>query len=126
MNSKSEIDKYFQDNWSTTAIQFEGADFELPSDNAWISVSYVPYDRSIVGYGGSETRKEDNALIVVRCYDTSPTLVLSLSQAVLAFLECKTINGIIVDLGIADGNGAVPLHNGIFEMTLNFKTRTYT
>jgi hypothetical protein len=126
MNSKSKIDKFFQDSWTETPVQYEGADFDTPADNRWIAVNFVPFDRSIVGIGGANSRKEDNALIVVRCYDVSPTLTLTLCQTVLAFIECKTINDIIVDIGIPDGNGAIPLHNGIFEMTLNFKTRTFT
>ena len=126
MISKSKIDKYFQDNWTLTDIQYEGATFTVPKNNKWISIALLPYDRSIVGYGGTNTRKEDNALIVVRCYDTSPTLSMTLAEEIQTFLECKKIDDIIVDLGISNGNGAISLHDGIFELTLNFKTRKYT
>ena len=126
MTSKSKVDKHFQDNWTATKVQYEGAKFDLPTNNKWVSVSFVPYDRSIIGYAGANSRKEDNALIVVRCYDTSPTLSMILAEEVQTFLECKKIDDIIVDLGISDGNGAIPLHDGIFELTLNFKTRKFT
>ena len=127
---KSDIDKYFKDKWTATDIQYDGAKFNVPKSNKWISLKLLPYDREIIGYGGIKTRRADYANLQVLCYDTSATLCYNLASEVQKFLECKDITAVDgallhIDLGIGDGNGAIPLDNGIYETMISFKVTNY-
>jgi len=125
--NKSDVDKYFKDNWTLTPIQYDGANFVTPLDNKWVSISLNPYDRELIGMDGHKGRKLDYAYIRVNCYDTSTTLCYNLANEVQKFLECIEIptadNPLMVGLGIADGNGAIPLDNGVFFTQLDFMTK---
>ena len=129
-NDKNVIDKYFQDNWTETPISFDGVGFDIPTDNKWVSVAMVVYDRSLYAISPQHGRKLDYGKIIVRCYDISPTLVMKLCAKVQEFLECHTIiaddgKEILVDMGISDDLGVVNLDNGIFEVQLGFKIKKY-
>ena len=128
--NKSDIDKYFKDNWTLTPIQYDGAQFEIPADNSWISISLLPYDRELIGLDGGAGRKLDYGIIRVNCYDTSVTLCYDIAYEVQAFLECSEIpttdgKKLLVDMGIADGQGSIPLDNGVYETQINFITKKY-
>ena len=123
------IDKYFKDNWGLTPIHYDGANFTMPTDGKWIHVMLIPFDRQSLSTANG--LKVDYALIRVNCYDKSVTKCYNLAEKVQQFLECKKIptndrKEILVDMGISDGQGATPLHNGIFETQLDFTARKYT
>ena len=129
-NDKNVIDKYFMDNWTDTPISYEGVPFSHPKDGKWIHVAFLVYDRQVYGMDGRTGRKKDWGKIVVRCYDSSPTLSMRLANKVQLFLECIAItaddgNDIMIDMGISDEFGAVDLDNGIFEVQLSFKCIKY-
>lgn len=124
-NIKQAVDKYFNDNWIETPIQFETADFSYPDSKKWISIKYIPYDRVLYGMDGDTGRKTTSTTVVIRCFDTTSTLAYDLAILVQAFFECETIDSLKVGLGIGDGNSAVDLENGCFQVTLNFDTINY-
>lgn len=124
--SKAIVDKYFQDNWVLTPIQYDGVDFTTPADNKWVSVQLIPLDRQITGFDGTDSgTKTDLGIIRIRTYDVSVTLSMLLANEVLQFLECITISDLRVGVGVADGNGALALGNDVFEVTVDFDTRKY-
>lgn len=130
LQNKNTVDKYFQDNWTETPTQYDGTDFETPTDNKWVSVQLLPYDRELIGISPGGGRKLDYGIIRVRIYDVSPTLSYNLAYQIQAFLECRQLVNddltvLIVDMGISDGNGAVPLHNNIYETTIDFIVKKY-
>ena len=129
LEDKHIVDKYFQDNWTGTPIQYDGANFKMPVDGKWISVRLVPYDRQSLS--ANNGLKVDYALIRVFCYDTSVTKCYNLGKQVQDFLECKkiptdTASELIVEVAVPNGDGATPLHNSIYETVLNFTVRKYT
>jgi len=125
LNIKEAVDSYFEDNWTSTPVQYEGTDFGTPVTHKWISLQMLPYDRDTYAYDGANGRKRSYQLIRVRCYDVSPTLAFTLAQEVQAFFECVTLDTLKVGIGTGDGNGAVDLNNDIYEVTLNFDTIDY-
>jgi len=127
---KSAIDKYFKDNWDKTPILLDGSKIDTPNDGKWIATKIVLNNREQISFGASGSRTMDEGEIVVDCYDKSPTKCYNLAYEVQKFLECKIILGndgkeILVGLGISDGNGALPLHNGIYETRLKFTIKKY-
>ena len=124
LNTKKIIDTYFASSWVHGDIQFEGTVIPLPS-KPFIATSFTKIDRSIIGFGGDKTSKRDTGMYTVRCYADSPTTVYDLEALVLDFLECKELNGVSVGVGVAQGNGAINLDNGLWETTTNFKTQNF-
>lgn len=127
---KKDIDRYFMENWHNSAIQFDGASFNMPQNNRWISVKLIPLQRDLIGMDGQGGRKSSTLQLQVLCYDTSATQSYALAQEVMEWLECREIdagNGTKLKVGLAegDGNGAVPLENGIYETMIQFDIINY-
>ncbi len=130
LNDKNVIDKYFLDYWAETPVSYDGVHFEMPSTGRWVHVELLPYDRQAYAFGAGDARKVDYAIIRVRAYGHSPTLSFKLGALVQVFLECKILtaddnNELSIDMGIGDGNGAVPLDNGIFSTQIDFIVKKY-
>ncbi len=121
---KPELDRYFDTNWASTPVQYDGVRFEKPDYNKWISVQLVPVSRIDATFGDGVD--EERGIVKVYCYDNSPTLVYKLASEVLNFLEITAIGDAFVDMGQSDGNGAVPLHDGIYETLINFSVQYNT
>jgi hypothetical protein len=123
------VDKYFKDNWTDTEIAYDGANFSIPTDKRWIQIQLIPYDKESLST--SNGLKVDYGLIRVRCYDVSATMAYKLAYKVQEFLECKKLDTddnkqLLIDMGIGDGNGAIPLDNGIYETQLDFIVKKYS
>jgi len=127
---KGDLDGYFMSNWQMTPIQFDGASFSVPNGNRWISIKLIPLTRDLIGIAPQHGRKKDMAQLQVLCYDVSATLSYELCREVRDFIECKEIDTrdntkLLVDVGEGDGNGAVPLDNGIYETMIQFDITHY-
>ncbi|RLA68955.1 MAG: hypothetical protein DRG09_06930 [Epsilonproteobacteria bacterium] len=114
-----EINKYFNDNWMDTPIQYEGIRFDTPTDGKWISLQVHPYGREEQTFGKG-VRKE-KGLLKVFVYETSATLAYELASQVDTFIAETFISKIFIDVGSPDGQGAEALKDGIFEVLLNFE-----
>ena len=121
-NVKSTIDKYFQDNWSTTTIQFEGQSLDIAK---MISLQYAPVENVAYGYDGSSTgRIEYAGIYKVFCYDTNPVKVMQLADLVKTFLNGKELDNIKIDIG-QDGS-ANDLENGYYECLVRFSVSEWS
>lgn len=113
-----EINKYFDFNWMQTPIQYDGINFKTPDDGIWISIKLVPYERTNETLGTGVTM--ERGLLKVFSYSQSATLSYQLAQEVSLFIEQTVIDGAFIDVGSADGNGAINLHDDIYETLTNF------
>ena len=114
-----EINKYFNDNWSETPVQFESIRFDTPLDQRWISIQVHPYSRYDQTFGNGY--RKENGLLKVFVYATSATLAYSLASLVDEFIRETMIGEIFIDVGSANGYGVTPLHDGIYEVLINFE-----
>ena len=124
--AKPLVDAEFQTNWHDTPIQYDGADFQKPS-NDWIAIALIPTDRKTVGFDGTlGGRKSEQGIIRVRTYSQSATKALELAGKVATFLECREFAGLSVGVCEPDGGGSVPLDNGLYETETTFNVRIIT
>jgi len=122
---KIEIEKYFVDHWTQTPIQFQGSTFTQASE--WISVVFIPLDRSLYAFDGGNGRKMDTVMVKVLSYSDNPTKTLGLEDDVRAFLECIEVpnNNARVGMGKPDGLGVLDLENGVFEASSTYLIQSY-
>lgn len=113
------INKYFNDNWMSTPVQYEGIRFESPADGEWISISLHPYEREEQTFGNNVTF--ENGLLKIFSYSTSSTLAYKLAQEVSLFIEETFIDEAFIGVGKGDSNGAIPLDNNIYEVLTLFE-----
>ncbi len=116
---KEKVDQYFNDNWITTPIQYDGIRFDKPSDGIWISVQLVPYARESDTFGGGGNF--NRGLVKVFAYSTSVTLSFQLAQSLQVFLDEVSIDEAFINIGVPDGNGAIHLQDGVYETLTNFE-----
>lgn len=124
---KQELEAYFQDNWTDTPIQFDISTFQQPVDMEWISLIFIPIDRTIYAYDGANGRKADVAQFKVLSYSTSPTKALIIEESVKAFLECYELTTVDaqVEEGKPDTLGAINLGTGTYETGLLFSVTAW-
>jgi len=115
---KSVLDKHFQANWMRSPIQYDGIRFEPPDSMKWISLKFVPAARESLSLAGL---KRDTATLQVLCYDTSVTKAYQLAAEVGKQFECTQVQDCYIKEAVPDGEGAIPLHNGIYETTVTFE-----
>jgi len=117
INVKSEIEKYFQDNWHHTAIQWDGVPFHAVA--RWVKLEIIPTDRKLYAYDGQNGRKEDTLVLRVSSFDSNPHKAMALEEEVRTFIECYKGKGsdFHIGIGVPSGDGAVPLDNGTFIIT---------
>lgn len=112
------LDKHFQDNWATTAIQFPGKPLNDKSLVQFIALEYNPVANAPYAMDGSVGRIEYAGLYVVRCYAKTPVKVFKLADAVKTFLNGKQLNDVTVGIG---QDGVVnDLQNGLYALSCNF------
>ena len=122
---KVEIEKYIQANWTQTPVKFQGSTFAQTSE--WVSVVFIPLDRSLYAFDGGDGRKKDTVMLKVLSYSDNPTKCLGLEDDVRAFLECINIpnNNARVGMGKPDGLGVIDLENGVFEASSTYLIESY-
>jgi len=129
LDDKPVIDKHFQSGWTDTQIVYDGMLSDIEGKE-WINIQLLPYDRELIGTAPQHGRKLDHGIIKVLCYSDSATMAYKLAKKVVDFLECAELptpsgQPIYVEEGKPDGNGAVPLDNGIYETMINFIVKKY-
>ncbi len=108
------IDKYFQDNWITTEIQFPGQSLDDTTLDDFISLKYEPVDNTPYGMDGTATgRIEYMGLYKVYCYAKSDVKAFILADAVKTFLNGKQLDDVYVEIG--QDNSVNDLHNNLHE-----------
>ncbi len=113
---KIEIEQYFKDNWSTP-IQYQYDDFDMPSDNKWISLEYIGIERT----SNSCSRTFVNSQLRIRCYDNTGTLSIKLTDQINAFFDCYQGTLFYSGNGNPDGLGVQSLSNNVFESATIFE-----
>ena len=114
-DTKVEIEEYFNLNWVSTPVQYQGIDFVNPKK--WVSVIFIPIERSSNTCG----RVFENSQLKVLVYDVSPTLAIKLMDELNDFLSCLQLNTCNIGVGVPDGMGIIPLDNGVHEIVSLFE-----
>lgn len=124
-NLKKAVETYFNDDWTSTPLQFQGS--ALPDTDTFIYIVFVPIDRSVYGIGNNKGRKKDTVMIRVSSYSSNPLRSLEIDDAVRDFFECWEVPNIDaqVQSGVPDGLGIVDLGNGMFETISNYMIDSY-
>ncbi len=113
------IAKYFQDNWTTTEIQFEGKPLDDKTLDDFISLTYDPVANDTYGMDGTATgRIEYAGVYKVRCYAKTPVKAFILADAVKTFLNGKQLGDIYVAIG--QDSSVNDLHNNLHETACTF------
>jgi len=124
---KKEIDIYFQDNWTSTGIQYQGETQPrvsgVPTDpttlDNFISLVYAPVENESYGFDGSATgRIEYAGLQKIFCYAKNPTKAMQLADQVKTFFDGKEIGNI--HAGIGQDGQANDLGNSFHEVLCSF------
>ena len=121
---KGVIDKYFNDNWMHTPIQYDGILFVMPTSKEWVSIQLIPFSREDRSFGGGVN--EEKGIIKIYTYGASSTLSYLLAAKVQEFLDEIHINDLFVNVGYPDGNGVISLHDGIYESLTLYKVEIST
>ncbi len=116
---KAKIDEYFGTNWVLTPFFIDGARYEKPPNNQYITLQLIPNERESLT--NSNNIIDESGIIKIFCYAESATLAYKLASEVQKFLELQTIEGANIYEGRGDGNGAVHLKDGVYETLLLFK-----
>jgi len=124
---KKDLDTYFQDNWSSTGIQYAdenrprvGGVLTDPSTlDSFISLKYDPVENDSYGFDGTATgRIEYAGLQKVFCYAKNSTKALLLADQIKTFLNGKQLNNIHISIG-QDGSPK-DLGNNFHEVLCSF------
>lgn len=124
--TRTALEGYFYQSWTTTPIQYHGVSFTTPSTKKWIGLKFVPVENVLYAFDGTDTgRIEYNAQMQVFCYDTSLSKCIKLADSICTFLNGKRFSPDIV-CGIGQVHGAaIDLENGIFECMVTFEASNY-
>lgn len=122
---KSTVEQFFLDNWIDSPIDWNGEDFEVPTDKEYISLQFIPFDRNKYAFDGTNGRSKDDTMLKVRSYSNNPQKSFQLQDKVILFLEDQQFGNTYYRIAKPDGNGAVDFENDIYETTTNFITDTW-
>ena len=118
-NIKNIIEKYFQTNFTTYTIQYEGMKIDTIPSGGMISLIYSPIENSLYGIDGTSTgRIEYAGMYKIFCYASNPTKAYIIADAVKTFLNGKQIGDIYIEVG--QDNQANDLNNGFYELLVTF------
>mgnify|MGYP006899561390 CR=1 FL=1 len=117
---KQAIDGYFQTNFTTATIHYEGMPMnDLSTVTSLVSLVYEPVTNESYGMDGTSSgRIEYAGLYKVFCYAKSPVKAFILADAVKTFLNGKEIG--TVSIGIGQDSGANDLENGFHQVLCYF------
>lgn len=122
---KKSIEAKFLADWNTTPIQWEGIPFTATPQ--WISLVFIPIDRTLYGFDGNDGRKRDTILLKITSFSDSTTRALELEDEVRTFIECYN-DGVLnykVGLGVPNGDGIISLDNGVFMTTSLYEIQNF-
>ncbi|MCK5743753.1 MAG: hypothetical protein KAH30_03380, partial [Caldisericia bacterium] len=112
-------DKYIVTHWHETPVQIDGIRFDTPLDHKWISVKLEPSYRNEQTFGRGVIK--NGGVLKIYAYDTSVTKSYQLASRVCQMFDETFVDGAFIDIGVPDGRGSIPLHDGIYETLLLFQ-----
>jgi len=124
---KIALDTYFQDNWTTTGIQYQGEDeprvagvlTDPTTLDSFISVGYYPIENESYGFDGTANgRILYSGIYKIFCYAKNHNQVLILADAVKTFLNGKELNDMHV--GIGQDGSPNNIGSGFIEILSSF------
>ena len=117
---KIALDTYFQDNWTSTPIQFQGQSLDTASIDSFISLIYSPVENETYGLDGTENgRILYSGLYKIFCYAKNYNKVLILADEVKTFLNGKEFPE-SMHIGIGQDGSPTDLDNGFIEILTIF------
>ena len=122
---KATVEQYFLDNWTDTPIDWAGQAFSVPTDREYISLQFIPFDRTNYAFDSTNGIQKDDTILKVRSYSNNPQKSYQIQDKVIAFLEGKQFGNTYYRIAKPDGNGAVDMENNIHETTTKFITDTW-
>lgn len=122
---KQKLDKHFQDNWSTTSIQYQDHPVSTTSLESFVSLVYAPVESVPYRFGGSGCdRIEYAGLFKVFCYARTTVKAMILADDVKTFLNRFQIDDVVVSIG--QDRAATDLNNEFFEVLCTFPVSQWT
>ena len=116
----AEVEIYFRDGWTDTAIQYPDASFEYDGLSTWIAIDVNPVFNEQIGMDGTSTGRESlTAQASVFCYRRSKKLAIKLADDVKSFFSGIDLPKDI-RVNYAQYNPPNELDNGFWEIKLNF------
>lgn len=123
LENKQNISKLFFDNWTTTAIQWYGIEFDIGTKDEWIAVSYTP---TTVSNAFVNTKNDySTGVIDVDIYARKENRTYQLYDMILEMLSATKIgNNSIRGIDI-DGKDLISTDNGdyrVLNISINIRT----
>jgi len=124
---KIALDTYFQDNWTSTGIQYQGENeprvggtlTDPTTLDSFISLAYSPIKNESFGFDGTTNgRILYSGLYKIFCYAKNYNQVLILADEVKTFLNGKELDDI--HLGIGQDSEINDLGNGFIQILSSF------